>query len=229
MSYTPPARDAVDFHFDGASYTPPDRDAVDFHFGAVQDNAGLASCATPLGAPSVLAESVIKARSAAPSLLGAPSVLAAGAITGLVSAASPLGAPSAQATPVWLAGVELPGPLGIPEILATPIWTARVSVATPLGAPSAAATVHRYELRGKVRAEGGALLVRRVRAYRRDSGAMEAEGDSTGGKVRLDVGLTQREYYTIPIDLDEAAIDFNPACANRIESVLADDLAWEAL
>lgn len=85
----------------------------------------------------------------------------------------------------------------------------RAAVPSPLGNPAAAGIVHRYELRGEVRAQG-ALVNRRVRVYRRDTGALVAEDDTAGGKVRLPVGLTPMEFYLISLDLDAGATDHSP-------------------
>jgi len=85
-----------------------------------------------------------------------------------------------------------------------------------------AGIVERYELTGEVRLSG-VLINRRVRAYRRDSGALVNEGDTVAGRFRLHTGFAAAEYYIIPIDLDGDAADWTPPCANRLVSVLAMD------
>ena len=82
--------------------------------------------------------------------------------------------------------------------------------------------VERYELQGEVR-QAGVLINRRVRAYRRDTGALINEGDTVGGCFRLHTGFAAAEYYVIPIDLADNAADWTPPCANRLVSVLAMD------
>ena len=83
----------------------------------------------------------------------------------------------------------------------------------------------RYELRGEVRLSG-VLVNRRVRAYRRDTGALVGEADTVAGRFRVNAGVGEaREHYLIPIDMSEDATDWLPPAANRIVSVLADDAA----
>lgn len=83
-------------------------------------------------------------------------------------------------------------------------------------------TVVRYELRGSVRNQG-MLVERRVRAYRRDTGALVGEADTVGGYFQLHVGFEGREHYIVPVHLDETATDYSPPCVNRVVSVLAQD------
>lgn len=90
----------------------------------------------------------------------------------------------------------------------------------------AAAGLHlRYELRGEVRL-AGVLVNRRVRAYRRDTGALTGEADTVAGRFRVPAGVgAVREHYVVPIDLGEDATDWRPPVANRVMSVLASDTA----
>ena len=89
-----------------------------------------------------------------------------------------------------------------------------------------AAGLHlRYELRGEVRLSG-VLVNRRVRAYRRDTGALVGEADTVAGRFRVNAGVgAPREHYVIPLDMSEDATDWRPPVANRVLSVLADDAA----
>lgn len=81
----------------------------------------------------------------------------------------------------------------------------------------------RYELRGEVR-QAGVLVNRRVRAYLRSTGAMIAEGDTVAGKFHLHTGFAPGEHYIVPLNLDDAATDWTPPVANRVSSVLAQDV-----
>lgn len=89
-------------------------------------------------------------------------------------------------------------------------------------APTGDATHIRYELRGEVR-QGGVLVNRRVRAYRRDTGEMVGEVDTVAGKFQLHTGFVEREHYLVPVNLAEDATDWAPPTANRVVSVLAQD------
>lgn len=84
--------------------------------------------------------------------------------------------------------------------------------------------VERYELRGEVRKDG-ILVNRLVRAYRRDSGELVGEGMTVFGKFRIHVGFAEREHYIVPIDTANDAADWSPPCANRVLSILAQDVA----
>lgn len=84
--------------------------------------------------------------------------------------------------------------------------------------------VERYELRGEVRLQG-VLVNRRVRAYRRDTGALLGEADTVAGKFAIHAGFAPLECYLVPIDMANDATDWAPPCANRVESVLAQDAA----
>ncbi len=88
---------------------------------------------------------------------------------------------------------------------------------------SIAAIHERYELRGEVRV-GGVLVNRRVRAHRRDTGALAGEGDTVAGRFHIHAGFAPAEHYIVPVHLDDAATDWAPLIANRVLSVLAQDV-----
>lgn len=84
--------------------------------------------------------------------------------------------------------------------------------------------VERYELTGEVRLQG-ILVNRLVRAYRRDTGELVGELNTTAGRFKIPVGFVAREHYLIPVDTSNEATDWAPPCANRVMSVLAMDVA----
>lgn len=152
------------------------------------------------------AQQIVEARAAAPSPLGVPAVVADIIIGAILTYAA------------------APSPLSAPSILARRVGVARASAPSPLMPPAIAGTVVRYELRGEVRIQG-VLVDRRVRAYRRGDGALVAEQDTTAGAFRIHAGFAASEHYLVPVDMSAEATDFAPPCANRVLSVLADDLA----
>lgn len=88
---------------------------------------------------------------------------------------------------------------------------------------SIAALVERYELIGEVRL-AGVLVNRRVRAYRRDTGALVGEADTVAGHFRVHAGFVAGvEHLVLPIDLAADATDWAPPAANRVVPVLAMD------
>lgn len=89
---------------------------------------------------------------------------------------------------------------------------------------TAAGIVERYEVRGEVRKDG-ILINRLVRVYRRDTGALVGEQETTAGRFALHCGFVEREHYLVPIDLANDAVDWAPPVANRVLSVLASDTA----
>lgn len=183
------------------SYTPPAGDALQFQFPA--------DAYTPPAGDALAfswAPPIVEAVGAAPSPLGAPAVLADVVVF------------------VVLAHSAAPSPLAAPALYARRVDQARGAVPTPLQPGSVAGTVVRYELRGEVRNQG-VLVDRRVRAYRRSDGALMAEQDTTAGRFRLHCGFAAAEHYLVPVDLSAEATDYAPPCANRVLSVLADDLA----
>ena len=83
--------------------------------------------------------------------------------------------------------------------------------------------VERYELVGEVRL-GGILVNRRVRAYRRDTGALVNEADTVAGRFCIHSGFESGiEFTVLPIDLASAATDWTPPVANRVLPELAFD------
>lgn len=89
--------------------------------------------------------------------------------------------------------------------------------------PTATAVHPRYEARGVVR-QGGVLLNRRVRLYDRLTGALLSQGDTAAGKFALHAGFAEAEVYAVPIDLSDDAVDWRPPVANRVRTVLAQDV-----
>lgn len=197
MPYTPPAGDAVNFTWQGATgYTAPAGDAVNFSFqegvsgsfaGSVAVSGAFAGT-IPVnqvsgefsGAVGVFGE-LVGGHGVAASAVGQIDV--AGAFAGDVGAAG------AFAGSVPLSGVFV--------------------------------GVHpRYEVSGEVR-DGGILVDRRVRVYNRATGALIAEADTVGGQFAIHSGWSAVETYVLPIHLDSGAVDFAPPCANRVLSVLA--------
>lgn len=140
--------------------------------------------------------------------------------------AGPLGSASVVGEYIAAAVIDaaalVSGPLGGLSASAHVVVTAAASVAGPLGAATIHSTVQRYELRGAVRSNG-VLVNRRVRAYRRDTGAMAGEADTVLGRFIIPAGSAPAEHYLIPIDLDAGASDYAPPAANRVVSVLAQD------
>ena len=95
---------------------------------------------------------------------------------------------------------------------------------TTLTLTAVSVAVHqRYELTGEVRM-AGILVNRRVRAYRRDTGALVSEVDTTAGGFKLQAGFNiETEFTVMPIDLDSDATDWTPPVANRVLPQLAFD------
>lgn len=88
---------------------------------------------------------------------------------------------------------------------------------------SITALVERYELIGEVRL-AGILVNRRVRAYRRDTGALVGEANTVAGHFRVHAGFVAGvEHLALPIDLSDDATDWAPPVANRVLPVLAQD------
>lgn len=88
---------------------------------------------------------------------------------------------------------------------------------------TAVAVHERYELRGEVR-QGDVLVNRRVRAHLRSTGALVGEGDTVAGRFSMHAGFAQAEHYIVPVHMDAAATDWSPPTANRVLSVLAQDV-----
>lgn len=205
MSYTPPPYNATDASWQGAaSYAPPSAGATNAAW-SVAAVSGVLSAGSPLGAPA---------------LVGSATQTVGGALV----AAGPLGSIAVLGKTVVAGRVAVSSPLGAAAVVGICVTLGRVAVASPLAAPSLVGTVHRYELRGEVR-DQGVLVNRRVRAYRRSDGSLVTEADTAAGRFSLPVGFASAEYYVVPINLDPAATDYAPPCANRVTSVLAMDVA----
>ena len=94
-----------------------------------------------------------------------------------------------------------------------------------IGFTGACVAAHlRYEVRGEVR-QGGVLVNRRVRCYKRSTGELMGQTDTAAGLYRVHAGFDDAEVYTLAIHLDEAATDWIPPTANRLVPVLAEDAA----
>lgn len=143
-------------------------------------------------------------------------------VAGSVAASSPLGSASVSGVVPVLGNASAPSPLGASSVAGLVVIRGPIALPSPLGAPKLVGTVVRFELRGEVR-DQGVLVNRRVRAYRRSTGALVTEADTAAGLFTLDVGFAADEYYLVPINLDAAAADFAPPCANRVTSVLVMD------
>lgn len=189
--------------------------------------AARAALPSPLASPAARAVLAAIARGSLPSPLGSLGATAEVVVSGAVAMArlpSPLGAAALLSRQVLGARSMLASPLGLPAAVAQAVLAARASLPSPLAVPLAAATCVRYELRGEVR-DQGVLVNRRVRAYRRDTGALVADADAIAGRFALHAGFEAREHYLVPVHLDDTATDYAPPCANRVLSVLAQDAA----
>lgn len=227
MAYTSPAGDAVTFTWQGeTAYSPPTGDAVAFEY-APAGVVGRMAAPTPLGELGAVGRVVVVGRAATPTPLSPPMAIGDAPVTGTEGTAavpSPLSAPTAQGAAVIVGLSRLPGPLLVPEVTGRVVAVGRLSLSSPLGQPAALGRVIRYELRGEVR-DHGVLVERRVRAYRRDTGALVGEVDTVTGRFTIHVGFEAAEYYLVPVHLDAGATDYAPPCANRVVSVLAEDAA----
>ena len=78
------------------------------------------------------------------------------------------------------------------------------------------------ELRGDVY-QDGALVDRRVRAHRHDTGAVIGEANTTGGHFVIaldDADWVSVLCYVVPLDMSVGAQDWSPPVANRVYPVL---------
>lgn len=98
------------------------------------------------------------------------------------------------------------------------------AVAYDVFSAAGAGLVERYEVRGEVRIQGG-LFNRLVRVYRRDTGELVGEQNTTAGVFHIHCGFVPREHYLLPLETGNDAEDWSPPCANRVVSVLAQDAA----
>lgn len=198
MSYTPPAYNAVNFSWVGATaYTPPAHNAVNFTW---------ANAVTGVGAGVV-------------QISGAAAGHAGDLVTGVGEGVIPITGAATGSGGISGAGAGVVGFSGEATADYGP-FGAGAGVVRIGGSGVAQHT--RYELVGVVKL-GGVLVNRRVRAYLRSSGALVAEADTVGGAFRLPVGFVEDEFYVTPIDLSPSATDWKPPTANRVTSVLAVD------
>lgn len=221
----PRARAGANFKFSSTAYT---YGAANFSFAP----GGAVTPATVTGVGAVTLSITVAAAGthAAP----AQQITGTGAVTLPVTVAAVAGhgvAGSGAATiaPTVAAqaghGVAGAGAATIaPTVAAAAAHGVRGDGAATLGLTAAAVAVHqRFELRGEVR-QGGILVNRRVRAYRRDTGAFVAEADTVAGRFAIRAGFAPIEHYIVPIHLDDAATDWTPPVANRVLGVLAQDV-----
>ena len=222
MSYTPPANNAADFSWVGAlAYTPPVASAANFTW-APAGVAGTGTGVLAFAGAGAAAHGVAGAGAGVLAFTGAgagehtnPSVEGAGAgtltFTGAATAAHGVAGAAGGALAFTGSGAAAHG------IAATG--------AGAIGFTGACVAVHlRYEVRGEVR-QGGVLVNRRVRCYKRSTGELMGQTDTAAGLYRVHAGFDDAEVYTLAIHLDEAATDWIPPTANRLVPVLAEDAA----
>lgn len=197
MPYTPPAGDAVNFSWQGASaYTAPAGDAVNFSFAPSSPSGTFAGVVAVAGEFSGTTITTISGAFAG----------AVGVFGEVIGGHGVSGSEVAQILPTG----EFVGAAGV---------AGQAAGAVPIA--GAFAGIHyRYAVSGEVR-EAGVLVNRRVRVYNRTSGALIAEADTASGAFDIHVGFAEVETYIVPIHLDGGAVDFAPPCANRVLAVLA--------
>lgn len=242
MPYTPPAGNALNISWQGAPvYTAPAGAALAFSWAPTGATA-VGNAPLSLGASGVASHGVA-ALGAVALAFGASGVVEhlAPDVVGVGSAQLPLAGSGVASHGVSSAGAALLA-LGADSVAAHGVSAAGVGAlqlgAAGIGAHGVAGsadaelglsgagvgTVVRFELRGEVR-DQGVLVNRRVRAYSRSTGALVAEADTVAGVFALPVGFVADEFYLVPVNLDPAATDYAPPCANRVSSVLAMDAA----
>lgn len=240
MSYTRPAAAAADLSWVGQSaYTRPAATTTDLSWltgvtgtgAATVDPSAAATAAhgvVGVGAVTlgVTADAVGDYQSSAAVGVGAVTVdptAAATASHGITGTASTVVDPTAAATAEHGIAGTASVTVGVSAGATGAHGIAGPGAATITFTAAAVATHLRYEVKGEVR-QGGILVNRRVRAYLRSSGALVGEGDTTFGKFALNTGFAALEHYVVPINLDDAATDWVPPIANRVLSVLAQDV-----
>lgn len=221
MAYTRPIASAADATFLGkAPYLRPTAGAADAAFPSASFEATIAAAVQiTAGATADHGVGVIGAASV-PVTSAAEAEFTQADIAGAIVAALPV-----------VAGVDLVQGVAVDAAASVGVassgTTAHGVVATA-GAvvglsASITALVDRYELVGEVRL-GGVLVNRRVRAYRRDTGALVAQADTVAGRFRVHAGFDPDiEHYLVPVDLSDTATDWAPPAANRVLPVLAMD------
>lgn len=177
------------------AYTAPAGDAVHFQFpgGTYSAPSGDAVAFTHAPVPTATVEAVLPLTADVTATFGLPTA------SGTVDAVLPL--------------------TGDVQVFTGTIAT--VAAVLPLTA-AVQGIVPRYILKGVVK-DGNTLVDRRVRVYRRSTGELVTQGDTTGGAFEFAVGTTQDEYLILPVDLSAGATDWAPPCANRVLSVLLTD------
>lgn len=198
---------ATDFIFVGQPlYAPPAGDAVDFTLLAGTE-------VTPIDIAIAASVTLTAAL-----LFDIPAISIA-AVDVAISAEVPVTADTGVVHGVGLDGVST---IAITATLHADHGVVGTVVATLAVSASVLASVLRYELRGDVRL-GGVLVNRRVRAYSRATGELIGQVDTAVGQFAMHTGFAAAECYLTPIDMDDAATDWQPPTANRVMSVLAND------
>lgn len=177
------------------SYTPPASDAVAFEFPGTAYTAPAGDAVAFAFAPP-------------------PTATVAAVLPITADVEADYSAPTASGT------VDAVLPL-VAAVQADSGYLSTVTAVLPITA-SIAALLPRYILKGVVK-DGNTLVDRRVRVYRRSTGELVTQGDTTGGSFEFAVGTTQDEYLILPVDLSAGATDWAPPCANRVLSVLLTD------
>lgn len=203
MPYTLPAATAADFVFAGTVYSRPAATAADFVFSP--------AAVTGVGAVTLEISAAAEGTHTAP--VAQEHVGVAAATLDITAAASGVHGVAGSAGAALDVGAGVIGAHGV-------AGGGECSVEFT----AAAAAVHeRYELRGEVR-QAGVLVNRHVRAHRRDTGALVGESDTVAGRFHIHTGFAPAEHYIVPVHLDVAATDWTPPVANRVLSVLAQDV-----
>lgn len=200
MSYTPPAGNAADVSWVGvAAYTPPAGNAASASWAGVAGSGAGALNFTGAGAA---------VHGVAGAGAGVLAFTGAGVGEFLGSLVEGFGAGTLNFTG---AGVAAHGVAG--------------NGAGVLAFAGAGVGVHpRHEVLGEVRLSG-VLVNRRVRCYKRASGALMGQADTVAGRYRVHAGFDDGEVYVCAIDLASDATDWVPPAANRLTPVLASDTA----
>lgn len=222
MSYTPPAGDAAQFSWVGAAaYTPPAAGSASFTWepaGAAGTGAGVLD----FTGAGVARHGVAGVGMGVLDFAGA-GVAEHGIVSVVGSGSGELGFAGAGVARHGVAGVGA-GVLGFAGASAGAHGVAGTG-SCALGFAGAGVAAHvRYEVRGEVRI-GSVLVNRRVRCYKRSTGALTGQADTVAGVYRVHAGFDDAEVYVTAIDMAEAATDWIPPTANRLVPVLASDTA----
>lgn len=206
MSYTRPPHDLADATWQGVpTRARPAHESADATWHQIIVTAHV-RVPGPRGRVSMVVE------------VSAPSL-----VVGAISMRGPRGRIAARANLVVQGSASATGPRGRITARGVAVVRGAARVGGPRGRILAHATVVRFELRGIVRNQG-VLVERRVRAYDRVTGALVGEADTAGGVFAIHTGFEPAEYVVLPIDLSESATDYAPPAANRVLSVLAQDV-----